>query len=58
MGQKLPEGAVLHRQGYLDPIDGSTRPAVTACGQPMVKGTWVTDGTQEKVNCEACNKAK
>ena len=55
MAQKLPGGAVLHRQGYLDPIDGTTRPAVTACGKPMVKGMWVTD---DKPNCEACNKAK
>lgn len=55
MAQKLPVGAVLHTQGYRDPIDGTLRLAVTACGQQIVPGTWVTNDAKQ-LGCEGCKK--
>lgn len=46
----------LHRQGYRDPIDGTLRPAVTACGTQIVPGMWVTDDPK-KMDCEGCKKS-
>lgn len=68
MPQELPKGAVVHRQGYRDPIDGTLRLAVTACGTQLEqakkdgKGRTATPGTvvtddPKKLTCEPCKKA-
>lgn len=53
----IPKGETVHYQGFRDPIDGTQRTAVTRCGVQIKPGTWVTSD-KEKLNCEACAKAK